>query len=141
LGRPFWDTDVLITEKTGKTPAEIIRNQGEKVFRDIETEVIQELSSQNGSVIATGGGAVLRLKNVELLRSNSKIYFLDRPVDQLVPTQDRPLSATKEAILERYRERYPIYMKVADCRIPVAEGDVDGAVAAILAAFSEGYDF
>ena len=121
MGRPFWDTDVLIEEKTGKTPAEIIRNQGEKVFRDIETEVIQELSSQNGSVIATGGGAVLRPKNVELLRSNSTIYFLDRPAEQLIPTQDRPLSSTKDAILERYRERYPIYKAAADAVIPNSE--------------------
>lgn len=121
MGRPFWDTDVLIEEKTGKTPAEIIRNQGEKAFRDIETEVIQELSSQNGSVIATGGGAVLRLKNVELLRRNGKIFFLDRPAERLIPTKDRPLSSTKDAILERYRERYPIYKAAADAVIPNSE--------------------
>ena len=121
MGRPFWDTDVLIEEKTGKTPAEIIRNQGEKAFRDIETEVIQELSSQNGGVIATGGGAVLRLKNVELLRRNGKIFFLDRPAEQLIPTKDRPLSSTKDAILERYRERYPIYKAAADAVIPNSE--------------------
>ena len=121
MGRPFWDTDVLIEEKTGKTPAEIIRNQGEKAFRDIETEVIQELSSQNGGVIATGGGAVLREKNVELLRRNGKIFFLDRPAEQLIPTQDRPLSSTKDAILERYRERYPIYKAAADAVIPNSE--------------------
>ena len=121
MGRPFWDTDVLIEEKTGKTPAEIIRNQGEKAFRDIETEVIQELSPQNGGVIATGGGAVLRLKNVELLRRNGKIFFLDRPAEQLIPTKDRPLSSTKDAILERYRERYPIYKAAADAVIPNSE--------------------
>ncbi len=121
MGRPFWDTDVLVAEKTGKTPAEIIRNQGEKVFRDIETEVIQELSSQNGGIIATGGGAVLREKNVELLRRNGKIFFLDRPAEQLIPTQDRPLSSTKDAILERYRERYPIYKAAADVMIPNGE--------------------
>ena len=121
MGRPFWDTDVLIEEKTGKTPAEIIRNQGEKAFRDIETEVIQELSSQNGGVIATGGGAVLRLKNVELLRRNGKIFFLDRPAEQLIPTQDRPLSSTKDAILERHRERCPIYKAAADAVIPNSE--------------------
>ena len=121
LNRPYWDVDVLIEEKTGNTPAAIIRNQGEKAFRDIESEVIQELSSQNGGVIATGGGAVLREKNVELLRRNGKIFFLDRPVEQLVPTQNRPLSATKDAISQRYRERYPIYKAAADAVIPNGE--------------------
>ena len=107
LARPYVDTDAQIEEKTGKTPDQIIRSQGEPAFRDIETEVIRELAEQTGCIIATGGGAILRPENIELLRRNGKIFFLDRPVAQLLPTQDRPLSSTKEAILQRYEERYP----------------------------------
>ncbi len=114
LDRPYLDVDVLITEKTGQTPAQIIQTQGEPAFRDVETEVIREVSAQNGSVIATGGGAILRSENVELLRMNGKLCYLDRPVQQLLPTQDRPLSSTKDAILQRYQERYPIYLATAD---------------------------
>ena len=136
LNRPFWDTDVLITEKTGKTPAEIIRTLGEDAFREIETEVIRELSSQNGGVIATGGGAVLRMQNVELLRSNGKIFFLDRPLTQLIPTQDRPLSSTKDAISQRYRERYPVYTATADEVIPNGETP-EIAVQLVKRSFSE----
>lgn len=136
LNRPFWDTDVLIAEKTGKTPAEIIRDQGEKVFREIESEVIREISAQNGCVIATGGGAVLRMQNVELLRSNGKIFFLDRPLQQLIPTADRPLSSTKDAISQRYRERYPIYTATADEIIPNGETP-EKAVQLVKRSFSE----
>lgn len=114
LGRPYLDTDALIEEKVGATPAQIIAARGEAAFRDVETEVIREISSQNGSIIATGGGVILRRENVDLLRMNGKICFLDRPVSQLIPTQDRPLSSTKEAILNRYNERYPIYLSTAD---------------------------
>ena len=112
--RPYLDTDALITEKAGMPPGEIIASRGEAAFRDMETEVIREVSSRNGCVIATGGGAILRPQNIALLRMNGKICFLDRPAEQLIPTEDRPLSSTKEAIQQRYHERYPIYLATAD---------------------------
>lgn len=118
LGRPYLDVDTLITEKTGKTPAELISAEGEQAFRDIESEVIRSIALETGAVIATGGGAVLREENIDALRMNGKIFFLDRPVEQLLPTEDRPLSSTKEAILQRYYERYDIYVSTADAVIP-----------------------
>ena len=98
-------------------PVQIITGQGETAFRDLETQVIREVAGQTGVVIATGGGVVLRQENVDLLRMNGKIFFLDRPVEQLMPTDDRPLASTKEAILKRYEERYSIYKKTADAVI------------------------
>lgn len=118
LGRRCVDTDVVIQQKTNMTPAEIILNYGEKAFRDLETETIREIAAESGVVIATGGGAVLRLENIQTLKMNGKIFFLDRPVDMLVPTEDRPLSSTKEAIMKRYHERYDIYTTTADVVIP-----------------------
>ena len=114
LGRHYLDTDLLIQKKTGLHPSQIIQSQGEAAFRDLETEVIRELSSQNSCVIATGGGAILRNKNVQLLRMNGKIFFLDRPLGQLIPTKDRPLSSTTESITQRYNERYHRYISTAD---------------------------
>ena len=117
LGRPYWDTDDLITEKTGLTPAQLIEKEGEKAFRAVESQVIEAVSEQTGAVIATGGGAVLAPENVELLRQNGRLYFLDRPLVQLLPTADRPLSSSKEAMEKRYAERYPIYRAAADAVI------------------------
>ena len=114
MNRPYLDTDTLIEEKTGMTPGDIISQRGEPAFRDIEAEVIREASAENGCILATGGGAILRPENITALRSNGRIFFLDRPVSQLIPTEDRPLSSTKEAIMKRYRERYPIYTATAD---------------------------
>ena len=134
LGRPYLDTDALIEEKTGMTPAQIIREQGEPAFRDVETQVIREVAFRTGIVLATGGGAVLRRENVELLRMNGKIFFLDRPVEQLIPTEDRPLSATREAIMKRYEERYPTYKATADAVIDNS-GTADAAVELVKRSF------
>jgi shikimate dehydrogenase len=114
MGRPFLDTDALIGETYGKAPAQIITEQGEQAFRDMESQIIRDVSAHTGCVIATGGGAVLRWENIDLLRRNGRIIFLDRPVSQLLPTEDRPLSSSKEAILQRYNERYPLYCAAAD---------------------------
>lgn len=114
LSRPYADTDTLVEEKTGMTPAQIITAQGEPAFREIEAEVIREVSQKNGYIIATGGGAILRPENIRHLRSNGKLFFLDRPVAQLIPTEDRPLSSSKETILKRYNERYATYVSTAD---------------------------
>ena len=114
MDRPYLDTDALIEEKAGMTPAQIIATRGEAAFRDVESEVIREVAQKNGCVIATGGGAILRPENIRHLRMNGKLFFLDRPPEQLIPTKDRPLSATREAIGQRYRERYPIYVETAD---------------------------
>ena len=126
LDRPYLDVDALIQEKTGMAPGEIITTQGEPAFRDVETEVIRSVADRNGCIIATGGGAILRKENMDLLRRNGRIFFLDRPVEQLIPTEDRPLSSTREAILKRYQERYETYVATADVVVP----NGDTAVAA-----------
>lgn len=128
LGRPYLDTDELIVEKTGMAPGQIIQEKGEAAFRDIETEVIREISAKNGHIIATGGGAILRQENISLLRMNGNIYFLDRPVQQLLPTDDRPLSSTKEAIVQRYNERYSTYISTADTVIDNSKSAQEAAV-------------
>ncbi len=117
LGIDFIDTDEAITQKTGKTPAELINTIGEPSFRDIESETIKEVSAMQGKVIATGGGAILRESNRRLLKENGRIYFLDRPFQDILPTPDRPLSSSKEALEQRYKERYPIYLQCADYRV------------------------
>ena len=117
LDRPFYDTDDEIVRARNCSISEIFENEGESAFRDLESKVIKELSSLGGVVIATGGGAVLRDENVRRLRRNGRIYFLDRPLRELVPTSDRPLAADKTAIEKRYKERYDIYKGWCDCRI------------------------
>ena len=117
LGMDFADTDDVIVNKA-KTPIpEIFASQGEKAFRDLESDAVAEVSKQQHTVIATGGGAVLREENVKLLGQNGRIYFLDRPLSAIEATADRPLSSSRQALEQRYAERYDIYRSSADVHV------------------------
>lgn len=134
LNREFIDTDELILEKIGMPIADFFKAQGEEAFRNIESEVIASLALKNGTVIATGGGAILREKNIDLLKQNSRIYFLDRPLEQLITTADRPLSNNKADLEKRYNERYELYKKYADACIDGA-GSIEAVAKEILEEF------
>ena len=120
LGREFIDTDSLIVEKYGEI-SKIFELKGEKYFRNIESQIIAEVSKKNGAVISTGGGAVLRNENIDYLKQNSRIYFLDRAIEKLVPTSDRPLAGTRERIEKLFGERYERYITVCDEKIGVLD--------------------
>ena len=62
---------------------------------------------------------ILREENMRRLRANGRIYFINRPLRYILPTDDRPLSADRAALEQRFRERYPIYKATADVIIPV----------------------
>ena len=118
-GRPFADTDRLITEKAGKPIPDIFRDEGEAVFRDLESDIIRDLSARGGQIISTGGGAVLRAENVAALKQNGRLFFLDRDPEALLPTDDRPLADTRDKIRRLYEARLPVYRAAADVILPV----------------------
>ena len=113
-GRVLIDSDTRIVQKSGMQISDIFVKFGEAHFRVLEREVIEEISAESGCVIATGGGAVIDPQNVKQLRKNGRLYFLDRPLADLLPTEDRPLASSAEAIRARYEERYEIYSRSAD---------------------------
>ena len=119
LGRTLYDTDAEIVKRAGMPIPEIFRTKGEPYFRALEREVIRELSRHGGAVIATGGGAVLRPENVDALKQNGTLVFLDRPPETLLPTADRPLADDTAKLRALYAERYPIYTAAADVTVPV----------------------
>lgn len=130
LDRELVDTDTEIIRVAKKPIPEIFAQRGERGFRDLESQVIQEVSRRTGLVIATGGGAILREENVRRLRQNGRIYFLDRPAEDIQPTDDRPLARDMEAVRQRYAERYPRYTSTADAAVPV-RGSAEDVAAAI----------
>ena len=136
LGRPFFDSDKEIVKKAGKTIPAIFAEEGEARFRALEREVIASLSKYSGAVIATGGGAVLSKENVDRLRQNGILFFLDRSLEKLTPTGDRPLSQSRDALRRRYEERYPLYCRIADKIIP-ANGSVKEVTKTLIEEFSQ----
>lgn len=117
-GYTFVDTDTEIEQRCGCTIKKLIAAKGEAYFRDVETAVIRDLSAQSGCIIATGGGAVLREKNVRNLKRNGKLFFLDAPLSRLCATDDRPLSDTDDKLAKLYAERMDVYRATADVVVP-----------------------
>lgn len=114
LGREFVDIDAEIVRREGMEITDIFARKGEQGFRDIESEVLKDIAKLSGIVIATGGGAILRDENVTALKQNCKVFYIDRPLEWLTPTSDRPTASDKEAIRKRYEERYEKYTSTAD---------------------------
>lgn len=118
MGRDFYDIDALIVKRAGCEISEIFEKFGEEYFRDLESRVIlEEVAPLTGAVIATGGGAVLRAENVKNLKKNGKVVFLDRDLQLLTPTADRPTASDIEAMKKRYEQRYDIYTDTADIKV------------------------
>ena len=131
LGKEFIDTDALIVEKEKREISDIFAKDGEAYFRDVEAEIIKEVSLKKNCIISTGGGVILREENVKNLAANGKIYFLDRKPEDLVPTDDRPLANEKSKIMKLYEERLPIYKSTCD-EIINAEVGIDKTVETML---------
>ena len=121
LSRELIDTDQLIVDREGHIPT-IFKKKGEKYFRDLESEVIREVSALSGMVISLGGGAVMRPENVRALQHNGAGFFIDRSPELLIPTGDRPLADKKEKILRLYKKRINTYLNTADF---IIDGDCD----------------
>ncbi|MNR81240.1 3-dehydroquinate synthase [compost metagenome] len=112
LGWDFVDTDRLIEERTGLAIPEIFATRGEAGFRELETDVIREVSRGDRQVISTGGGAVLEPANRLALRMAGVVVHLKASPELLwrrVSGSDRPLAQDPLAFRERYQERQPLY--------------------------------
>ncbi len=120
-GYGFVDTDEEIEKRCGCTIRELIETKGEEYFRELESEVIEDLSAHSSCVISTGGGAVLREQNVRSLRRNGRIFFINAELSRLRATSSRPLSDTEDKLARLYAQRLGIYKMTADAVVPDME--------------------
>lgn len=112
LGRPFIDVDEAVQQQTGRSAADIIREDGEPAFRAIETRTTGDYCARSGLVVACGGGVVTRPENLDLLRQNSTVVMLDRPIGEL-SSKGRPMSQSK-GVERLAAERMGLYRAWAD---------------------------
>src|SRR3989338_131092 len=138
LKREFIDTDKIIEERAGKSISEIFSDEGEIHFRNLEADVIKDISDKKNCVIVTGGGAVIRYENINNLKKEGIIiclkalpeviykrvrYDIKRPLLQT----ENPLEKIKELL--EYRENY--YEK-SDCFIDTSKMTVEKIVEEVL---------
>ena len=120
LGLPFKDSDKEIEDRTGASIPLIFDVEGEAGFRDREQAVIAELCQEQGLVLATGGGAVLRAENRQAMRQGAVVIYLHASVEhQLARTardRNRPLLQTDnpgQVLTQLLALRDPLYREVA----------------------------
>ena len=116
LNCPFFDTDQLVEEHAGADIPWIFDMEGEAGFRLRETQVLQDLQSLSGAVIATGGGIVTEPRNLPLLRGLGRILYLTASIEQLYQRtrkdRRRPLLQVEDPkgrLTALFRARDPLY--------------------------------
>jgi len=122
LVRELVSIDAEIVKRAHRTIPEIVAQEGWEHFRDLESEICRELASRDQLVIDTGGGAILRPKNVEALKKNGTLFWLTASVETIAKRiggdNQRPsLTGTKSFVDEIHdvlQERTPYYQAAAD---------------------------
>ena len=140
LSLRFVDADHEIEARTGASIPLIFEIEGEASFRQREADVIRDLSSQQGIVLATGGGAVLNEQSRRWLRERGTVIYLKASVASILQRtshdRNRPLLQTsdpKAKIEELCRQRAPLYQEVAHITIETGRPNVQSVVQNILA--------
>jgi len=139
-GLGLLDTDEIVASKFGMPIPEIFARYGEKKFREAETEALRRMRTEEQTIITTGGGIVLRKENVEILRSQAAIVWLDADEETLFARasrkRNRPLLHTKnprKAFSQIFGARRPLYANIADIRIDTSALTDEEVAVAILA--------
>jgi shikimate kinase / 3-dehydroquinate synthase len=116
LQLPFIDVDGVIEANAGRSIYQIMMEEGEPVCRDLETAALKQIANEKESVIALGGGALLRQENQALVEQHGQVVFLAAELDTLLrrlasDSNQRPLLAGNldeklASLLARRREHY-----------------------------------
>ena len=136
LGKTFVDTDAEIIKRIGMSIADYFAAYGEDSFRKMESEVVQEISTQNNLVISTGGGVIKNPENIRWLKGNGTVIWIQRDPELLESGNGRPLGPDQEAVLRLYKERLPLYTAAAETIIE-NDGNEEEALQKILTAFEQ----
>lgn len=136
------DCDSLIESKTGKSISDIFSEEGEDIFRGLESIAIREVLNQEKTIVATGGGAVLRESNRQTLQERSWVVWLSTSpetiYERIKDEHHRPLINTgsdKESIIGQIRailhKRFELYRDTMDVMINTDDLPPDQVAAAV----------
>lgn len=133
LNRDFVDVDDYIESKTHLSIQEIFVLCGEAHFRVIESQALSEICKKDGMVISTGGGVVLKYKNIQVLKRNSFVIYLDVSPEVaykriMADKKVRPKLTDKmllDEIRDQYEKRLPYYENAKDVSIDTTEMSID----------------
>lgn len=120
LGRVYLDMDEYLVNKYQQSIDDMFK-MGEDYFRKNETDVCLSISKLEGYIISTGGGVVMNPKNIEYLKENGIIVFIDRPVEKIAEDVDiasRPLLKDgADKLYQLHQQRYQLYLNACDIHL------------------------
>jgi shikimate kinase len=144
LGFEFVDSDAEIEARTGADIPWIFEIEGESGFRDRETKVIEDVSSRDTVVMATGGGAILRGENRSVLSKRGFVVYLEATLREQIrrtsKDQQRPLLAGQDrrrVLTELMATREPLYKEIADLTLPTTKRNARQLAEQIVSALEE----
>lgn len=139
LSLHFVDSDTEIERRLGMPIRSYFDQHGEAAFRDIEQDVIEELSALPAVVLATGGGSVLRPSNRNALHSRTHVFYLRATAEELYRRlrhdSHRPLLQVDDPLRrlrDLYRERDPLYRRTAHFVVEAARPSVPAMLSMVL---------
>ena len=134
------DIDEVVASRFQMSIPEIFAEHGEEKFREAETEVLRRMHIEEQTIIVTGGGIVLRKENVQFLKTQTLVVWLDGDEETLFARasrkKNRPLLQTKnprKSFSEILSARRPLYAKIADIRVNTSVLTDEEVALAILA--------
>ena len=136
LNYKFLDLDSIITEKTGKTPAEIFSLYGEGAFREAETEELENIfkNYDKNFILSCGGGIILKEKNRELLKEKSFVIWLIRSISEIIKNEEilkrPPINNNINNYTEIFNQREKLYAET--CNLKIEYENVSEAVENII---------
>lgn len=137
----FIDMDIEIEKLENRTIGDIFKQEGEQYFRGLETKLLKNLLAKDNVVISTGGGIITAKENVEFLKKQTNVVFLDASVDTILRNvsseiDKRPLlkesNDLSEKISTMLSRRYDNYKEASNIRISVDNKNVEEVVSQIL---------
>jgi len=146
LEKKFVDMDEMIVASAGCSINEIFRLKGEPYFREIESNVLENISREDSLVVSTGGGCIESKRNRNLMKDTGDVFFIDTPwsdlLERLVLSSDRPLASAEdgwEHTYKLYENRLPLYHS-ADFVINAAGKDPEDIAREIKSLVVEKYE-
>ncbi len=120
LSRPVIDIDEYLETRYQMSIPEMFAIS-EDYFREREAICCQEVANKDGYIISTGGGVIKNPQNIQVLKENGIIIYIDRPVSMIiedVETSSRPLLKDgAEKLYDLYKERHQVYLDACDIHI------------------------
>ena len=119
------DMDTFIVRREGREISDIFAENGEAAFREIETQVLQEIAAMDDNlVVSCGGGIVTKPENLEIMSNSGYVLHLlvtaDQAAERITNTSSRPLFDNIDSARERCIARMPLYEQAADLTVDTA---------------------